>query len=147
MAFKVVRCVPRPASHPPFRLRTPSPPAPASCLFTPFNTARVAGYGACRDTGAWCLLRDLDLEAPRKHKVSNEDKYPCILLFTERAIHRCQRGKITLVDSVPPWSFREVPGVLEYGSCCSGDCAQVCHRRVVAEYRLRIDKQERVSTF
>ena len=77
----------------------------------------------------------------------NEDKYRCILIFTERAIHRCQRGKITLVDSVPPWSFREVPGVLEYGSCCSGDCAQVCHRRVVAEYRLRIDKQERVSTF
>ena len=77
----------------------------------------------------------------------NEDKYRCILIFNERAIHRCQRGKITLVDSVPPWSFREVPGVLEYGSCCSGDCAQVCHRRVVAEYRLRIDKQERVSTF
>ena len=45
------------------------------------------------------------------------------------------------------WSFQEVSWLLEYGSCCSGDCAQVCHRRVVAEYRLRIDKQERVSTF
>ena len=139
MAFKVVRCVPRPPFLPAFRLRTPSPPAPASCLFTPFNTARVAGYGACRDTGAWSLLRDLDLEAPWKQKVMkiNTLKEPFI----------CQRGKITLVDSVPPKSFREVPGVLEYGSCCSGDCAQVCHRRVVAEYRLRIDKQERVSTF
>ena len=73
MAFKVVRCVPSWASLPPsLQVENPFPTRtrpPASCLFTPFNTARVAGYGACRDTGAWCLLRDLDLEAPWKQKV------------------------------------------------------------------------------
>ena len=61
MAFKVVRSF---LGLPPFRLRTPSPPA--RLMFVHALQHSTCRRVRRRETGAWWLPRDLDFEAPTK---------------------------------------------------------------------------------